>query len=391
MSADRKRGLPADGGKKPPRKVKSGPKKPRRRRILRVLVRLVVLFVLAIGVLAALFIGTKCYSGKASMANASRPAPDGVTGYARAESFTYLTLPEWYIVFSADEYASQIARRPPSAFPYIGAARQYWGFYGSACQATKGFYPFETGYHVMLGVIGASFTIESTLKLVYENTVGRATEWLSSTDTPEDAFARRVATEYGTFMHTVPWYQFPFASRLAALWKETPLGGPHKVRKLERRLVLTAEYSVKAVYGWVIGQMSGAAYGAEDERIYARIAAAPPAVFKDDRVKLVKPLEGGVQLVTLPRYEAFTRTALAMNALGVRFLDIAGNDDIVITALTRRGMPLEIPDATLLTVRPILTDPTMQRVAFAVPVSSLRPVIEHLARERATVEHLYDY
>ena len=184
MSADRKRGL-ADGGKTPPRRVKGGRKKPRRR-ILRGLIRLLVLSLLAVGLLTALFIGTKCYSGTASAANASTPAPNGVPGYARAESFTYLTLPEWYIVFSADEYASLLAQRPPSAFPYIGAARQYWGFYGAACQATKGVYQFETGYHVMLGIIGASFTIESALKLIYENTVGRATEWLSSTDTPEE-------------------------------------------------------------------------------------------------------------------------------------------------------------------------------------------------------------
>jgi hypothetical protein len=337
------------------------------------------------------FIGSKCYTRLAAPTPASPVFADGLAGYVRAESFTYLTMPEWYIVFSADEYAASLSLRPPSAFPYLGSARQYWGFYNAACDATRAVYPFDTGYHAMLGIIGVSFTVESTVKSLYENSIGRITEWLSSTDTPEDAFARRVATEYGTFMHTVPWYEFPFGSRLVELWKDTPVLGAHLLRKLERRLALTAEYSVKAIYGWAIGMASGAAYAAQDQRIYARIQNAPPAVFKDDRVRLVKRLDDGTTVVSLPRYEAFTRTVLALNGLGVRFVDIANNDEIVITVLARRGMALEVPPATLLLARPILTDPTMQRVAYKVPVSSLREVAEQLARERAVVEHLYDY
>ena len=94
---------------------------------------------------------------------------------------------------------------------------QYWGAYGAACDATRGRYPFEMGYHVMLGVIGVSLTAEYGIKAIYENTVGRTTEWLFSTDTPEDVFAAGVAAEYGQFMHTTPWYQFPFADRLGTL------------------------------------------------------------------------------------------------------------------------------------------------------------------------------
>ncbi len=91
----------------------------------------------------------------------------------------------------------------------------------------------------------------------------------------EDALARRTAREYGTFMHRTPWYQFPFGSRLAALWREVPLTGPHMVRKIERRMALTAEYAIKAVYGLIIRKASGAAYEGEDLRIYARVADTP--------------------------------------------------------------------------------------------------------------------
>ena len=364
----------------------------RRRGLFRNLLRILLLWTLVVAFGSLLFIGVNCYSPSPRSASSSIPAVAvGVPGYARAESFTYLTLPEWFIVFSADEYASFVATRPPSAFPYVGSARQYWRYYGAACAVTKGKYPFETGHHLMLGVIGASFTVESSLKALYENTLGRLTEWLASTDTPEDAFARRVAKEYGTFMHTVPWYEFPFAARLGQLWRETPLSGPHLLRKIERRFALTAEYGVKAVYGWVIGAAAGAADAPAQLRVHALIEKAGSKVLTDGRVQQVKALGPGSSIVTLPRYEAFSGTALAVIAQNARFRDIAGNDEILITVLARRGVPFDVPQTRLVMAAPVLTDPTMQRLAFSVPVTALNEVVAHLGRDRASVEHLYDY
>lgn len=364
----------------------------RRRGLFRILLRLFVLWLIVVAIGSTLFIGVNCYGSSPRSGSPSIPAAAvGLPGYARAESFTYLTLPEWFIVYSADEYASFVATRPPSAFPYVGSARQYWRYYGAACAVTQRKYPFETGYHVMLGIIGASFTVESSLKAAYEKTLGRLTEWLASTDTPEDAFARRVAKEYGTFMHTVPWYEFPFAARLGQLWRDTPLKGPHLLRKIERRFVLTAEYGVKAVYGWIIGAASGATYDPEQLRVHAWIDQAGPKALADGRVQQVKALGPGSSIVTLPRYEAFSGTALALIAQNVRFRDIAGNDEILITVLARRGIPFDVPQTRLVLAAPVLTDPTMQRLAFSVPVTALNEVVAHLGRERAILEHLYDY
>ena len=214
---------------------------------------------------------------------------------------------------------------------------------------------------------------------------------ISSTDTAEDALARRTAREYGTFMHRTPWHEFPFGSRLAALWREVPWTGPHMVRKIERRMALTAEYAIKAVYGFIIRKASGAAYEGEDLRIYARVADTPLPVLSDQRVKVVQTIGPRQYIVTLPRYEDFTATALALTAKGARFTDIAGNDVLLMTALARRGIPTSFPAAELVSARPILTDPTMQRLALRVRVASLGEAVEQLARAGASVEHLYDY
>ena len=397
MTWESRRGLPKStpGQKagKPARAVrKPGGKRPGRvRRLLRTMGLLFVAWVGLVCVWSAGFIGVKCYSSAPASRPPAVPPPDGITGYARPEAYTYLTLPEWFIVYSTDEYGAFIATRRPSDFPYLGSVRQYWGFYSTACAETKRKHPFETGYHVMLGVIGASFTIESSLRYVYEHTFGWATELLSSTDTAEDALARRTAREYGTFMHRTPWYEFPFGARLAALWREVPLTGPHMLRKIERRMALTAEYALKAAYGFVIRKASGAAYAGEDLRIHARVADTPLPALSDQRVKVVQTIGPRQYLVTLPRYEDFTATALALNAKGARFTDIAGNDVLLMTALARRGIPTSFPAAELVSVRPILTDPTMQRLVLRVRVASLGDAVEQLARAGASVEHLYDY
>lgn len=387
----RGRGLPDQKRATPSASAAKTRPKRRRHRFLRTIVKLAALWVAAVFAYSALFIGVKCYGSADAPRQVIPSFARDVPGYARSEAFTYLTLPEWFIVYSADEYASFINARRPSGFPYFGSVRQYWSYYGAACAATKRTYPFETGYHVMLGIIGASFTIESSFKALYENTLGRLTESLSSTDTPEDAFARSTAREYGAFMHTIPWYEFPFGAKLRGLWRDTPITGPHLLRKIERRMVLSIEYGVKAGYGFVIGKASGATYGAEDQRIHAHVDQVPAAVFSDSSIRQVKQVGSGDYVATLPRYEAFTRSALGLAKAGGRFVDIAGNDEILITVLARRGISTTIPDAVLIASRPVLTDPTMQRLAFSVRVGALREVIGHLERERATVEHLYDY
>ena len=82
---------------------------------------------------------------------------------------------------------------------------------------------------------------------------------------------------------------------------------------------------------------------------------------------------------------------LALNAKGARFTDIAGNDVLLITALARRGIPTSFPAAELVSATPILSDPTMQRLALRVRVGSLGDAVEQLSRAGASIEHLYDY
>jgi hypothetical protein len=364
-------------------------------RFVRLGVRLLKALVLAVAlasVWSAGFIAVKCYSRNPAVSDAPVERDSGAAAAGhREEASTYLTLPEWYIVYNTDEYAQALATRPPSAFPYVGSIRQYWRYYGAACSATKGVYPFSGGNHLMLAVIGSSFSIEYALKGLYENTFGRLSQWWGGYDTPEDAFARTTAAEYGTFMHTVPWYDFPFSQKLAALWTTVPSRGPHMVRKWERRLALSAEYSVKAVYGRVIGLGSHATYGEEDLLVRAQVQNAGADVFADGVVKRVSATGDTSAVVAIPRYEAFTNRTRLMLQQGVQFISIAGNDEILMTVLAPSGWSVPDPAATVILDERLLTNVTTRRIAMKVPVAALHVVVPKIEASGARLEHLYDY
>lgn len=352
-----------------------------------------VLVLVALAV-PAWFIGSHCFSVRSRPAERSaelqRVTAD-VKGYFRSESSTYLTLPEWYIVYSADEYASFVQSRAPSRFPYFAAVGQYWRYYKQVCRATKRVYPFDAGNHLMLGVIGMSFSIENLVKGGYENTVGALSESIGFYHTAEDVFARKTAQEYAEFIHATPWYEFPFAGKLKRLWTQTPLWGPDLARKWERRFVLSAEYTAKAAYGWLIRLGTRSVYRPEDLVIHAWLDDAPERIFEDGRIRKVKTLGPRSSIVALPRYAAFTSVVTALAKQGVRFHDLAGNDEILLTAIVPRELVLHPAAGGIVLSEEILTNPATKRIAVRVPVRTLHVILTDLPTRGASVEHLYDY
>ena len=65
-------------------------------------------------------------------------ATAGIKDYSRPEDDTYLSYPEWYIVWSYQEKADFQEKHLPSGFPYLGAVRQYWNSYCCISRLTRG-------------------------------------------------------------------------------------------------------------------------------------------------------------------------------------------------------------------------------------------------------------
>ncbi|HVI25234.1 MAG TPA: hypothetical protein VM576_03445 [Xanthomonadaceae bacterium] len=306
----------------------------------------------------------------------------------RTPDQTYLTFPEWFLVFSPDEYADQLqARRRASEFPFFGHVAQFWGAYRQVIGATRR-HPFNGEYHTMIVVIGVSTTVEYAIKGAYETLVGRLTELAApGNDTPEDRLAARQAREYVDFVRVRPWYEFDFVAPLRELWRQ-PAWGPHPLRKWERRYLLTSEWAVKAGYAALLRWGARSTFHAPAPTTWAVVAGLPGAPPEGMRIAR---RDGDRALAVLPRYQGFTDTSLALARRGARFVEIAGNrGPILVSVVVPANEPVAAGERVLIR-QPILTRPGHERRVLELPVAALSA---QLARDDArgiAIEHVFDY
>jgi hypothetical protein len=304
----------------------------------------------------------------------------------------YYTYPEWYIVWSYQERAAYLEKGSlPSDFPYFDSIHQYWHGYCLICGITHSRHQFNFGDHLMLTVIGSSFALEYAVRGAYERTIGALSEWISGHQlVEEDAYTARVAREYADFVYVRPFYEFHFAHALKGLWKETSFSGPHELRKVERKSILSVDYGLEAIYSEILEKLSHMTYGVEPPETYAWVDNMGESLFaKYPHVRRVKSSGARSYLVSIPRYQEFTWLAARLAKDDVHFVQIAGNDVIVVSAIVR-SWTYETPEERVLFFDKLLTQPDVKRVVLECRVRDLHLVLNDLA-SRGTVEHVYDY
>jgi len=328
-----------------------------------------------------------------SSATQRKTATINIGGYARPEDDSFLSYPEWYIVWSYQEKADYQHQHLPSGFPYFGAVRQYWGSYCCISRLIRGEYRFNGGEQVMLIVIGSSFSAEYILKGVYEKTIGKLSEWSSDYQpTEEDQFAYTVAREYADFVHVRPFYEFHFAKHVSELWRNTHVFGPHSVRKWERKLFLSADYIIEAFYCWVIEELTHVSYGYEPSETYAWVENASSQILQTvPHVTIRSQVGPDAFVLEIPRYQEFTTVTESLARSDVRFVEIAGNSQITLSLLAPKEWDYHDPDAHQLFTTVILSNPEESRMLLVCPVKSLSAAVARLQAGGAMIEHIYDY
>jgi FAD/FMN-containing dehydrogenase len=316
-------------------------------------------------------------------------------GYKRGEEQSFLGLPEWYIVFNGDEYASFLKSSQPSKFPYLASFKEFWDLKSTVKKITKDKYPSNFGYNVMLWVIGTSYTTELVIKGIYENTIGRFTEFLSSSvGTSEDRMIQRFHQEYADFVHIYPWYEFQFFTRLKEFWKDNSLWDTNLIRKWERKAFFTTEYLVKSIYGWVIKVGTQMSYEPEATEIFAvisdlhdsfkNVAAAHP------EINIIKS-SGTVHLASFPRYDKFRDLLMSVSNSEFKFIEIAGNRKIFLTVIADKGTEKLFVNGEVVGISDIPTSKTKDRLLISTSVSSLMDFLNTVKKANLEVEHIFDY
>ncbi len=284
---------------------------------------------------------------------------------------TFLTFPEWYLVFSPEEQAKYFKHHTATSFPFMSHTAQIWESYKIVNDQIKGSFPTNKGYHFMIWVIGSSSSVEYVVKAWYEKVIGRITDTHDAI-TDEDHFNAKFTQQYVDFIKEKPWYEFDFKSQLKDLWTSTSFFGDHALRKWERKYWLTSELLVKMAYGKLIG------IGTNE--VYEKAIPSTAVILEND------------SLVVLPRYDRFADAALNLANEGHSFREVAGNNSaILITVLLPNDRNVQFPNTQLIFTQPIASDSSIRRVALAVPASSLSTLLKQLSDDQVTIEHVFDY
>ncbi len=316
---------------------------------------------------------------------------EGEPADPRGEERTYASFPEWYIVYSAQEYATFVSKDGrPSQFPYFASAAQYW----DAVAKTKlalGDTEIDSTTQTVLRVIGISFSVENTLIGLYETTVGRFFEFTHGRKTLEDRYTERVAEEYGAFLLHTPWYAFPYGQKLIGLWSTygwsslTPRG-------MERRIAFTFGYGIKGIYGGVLGYLSQTSLGvAELQTVFETDAISAASLDSIEGVEIEEQWPDGHVRAVAPRYRAFTPIVEAIAAKGGGFISIQDHDEIMATLIIDGDLQCDALKTREIFSQEILTAPPSRRVALRIPVAELADTVRAIESCKLTLEHLYDY
>lgn len=342
-----------------------------------------------------MMVNEKNKAAEAPEASAERKSTLTPPEHVRREDQTLLTIPEWFLVYSPKEYANYIKAERPSRFPFFGHIRQFWSTYAAVHKATKDRYSFNFEYHAIVMTIGISTTVEYAIKGAYEAVFGALTERREpkAYRTAEDEYAAKIARDYVNFIAVDPWYKFDFMAAFNGLWKDVPKEGDHTVRKWERRFALSAEYLAKSGYAWVIKKTTQASFD-PPKPVTAVVARfkTKPLPKQVPGMTVLKQIDAHRYLITLPRYQAFSDSAVALAWAGADFEEIAGNREfIVLSILTKSDFDESKMGASVVLRQPILTVPDLERVVFRIPISELSTALIKARHAGYKIEHIYDF
>lgn len=310
--------------------------------------------------------------------------------YIRPLINTYLTYPEWYIVYSSEEYASTLLSQKPSKFRYLGAINQFWFSY---CEIKKSTYTNlnpNPDYDVMLWVIGFSYSLENIVKGIYENTIGRITETLATKATPEDLYIAESNIRYVEHIYQVPFYEFNYFTELKNLWTQVPLIGNNTIRKLERRVFFHNELLFKGIYAGIIKFQIYASDNKDETQIQA-IIRNYNGDLNIEAITHVQQINEELDLIYLPRYQDLTNVITDIVNYGIIFEEISGNQSIFLT-LIKTGSNNNVIDYLKLIELDFLMDKDRKRIGVSVPVDQLHILLQDIySNPSLELEHLYDY
>lgn len=316
---------------------------------------------------------------------------ENIKGYYRDEAQTFLTVPEWYLVFNPKEYADYLDEaNNPSDFPFYASIDEYWTLYDRSMKLVSAAYDDNEEYNTMLKVIGVSVTLEYTAKMLYENSVGRIFSWFANgTPSDEEKIIVKAHSAYSEFIYDIAWYEFEFMPWVKKVWSESNNAESNWLRKIERKLFFTVEFTFKAGYAKLIEWGAKASYEEPVTEIYL-LASTPDSLINYHDLKIIHE-QGDKKIVGITRWGAFTKTVLDIADKNIDISEIGGNDEIIVSVLTSKDESGIFAGDNLLYTSKVVTKNDRERRVYLLPVARLLPFVKEAKEKGLEIEHIFDY
>jgi hypothetical protein len=306
--------------------------------------------------------------------------------FQRPEANTYLTYPEWHIVYAYDGLAETMKTGDEYRFPYFTSVAGFWSSTCRLMQVADDHGGADQQTRIMIHTIGASFTLEMAMKAAYEETVGRLFASMRGPGkTPQDEAALEMAADYSAFLRQTPWYRYDFDAANRRLW-ERPVA--EAGRGWERRLALGAEWKAKSYYAKAI-EAGAQANGPAKLEIRSVVTGLPAQTLAAmPNVKVISESPDGVVIET-PRYDIFTRLLAEIVSRGGSLREIAGNDDIMVSLTIPAGAVYQGPGEVITRMR--REGFASERLLVSLKVVDLRSAFSQMQIGDPGIEHVFDY
>jgi hypothetical protein len=303
---------------------------------------------------------------------------------------TFLTFPEWFLVFTPEEQAVYLKNQTSTNYSYRAKMDQFWESYEIIRSHIEGKFPTNEEYYTMINVIGTSTEIEYDIRSWYETVIGRVTQTNKLSE--EDQFNQRYTEEYAHFLNTAAWYEFDYQNQLNQIWGTT-LVGWNLHRKIERKYMLTSEMLVKMAYAKLIKLGSSAMYG--EGTLSSTLIVTDnltPAMKQDSSIEVIQNFADSAFLISTPRYTPFTSAASKIALEGVNIIEVAGNKSaILISVIADSDKQIDKDLTRKLFSQSLDSDKKLSRIVLVTPINNLASFIRSCNKKKIKIEHIFDF
>ena len=307
-------------------------------------------------------------------------------GYQLPQLSTWLAYPKSAAIQAARDYAAFVGKDQPSGFPYWTYVGRYWQDCAIVIRVTSA-RGVDVLDYVMPTVIGTGLTIDSAVQWAYENTVGRITEVIAGKRIAVDIYQAKVAGDYAASLGSKPWSDFPYAQKRAGLFAVEPAAGDDSIRTSERKLAFGFADTVKQWCAYLSKSVFVEDPGPSDIHVWAKGPVGEAARNEPDTL-LERDLGADGTVFITKRSQAFTDMIPRLIDKGVSFVEIGGNDEILVTVLS--STEITAPEGSrILFSHPVPIDPDTRRTALTVAVRKLHIVLPALTKAGARLERVY--